>query len=358
MPDVLNGELLRVARQYRGIDAKELAAALSIDAAVISRAENGVKQPADATISRIAEKLSFPREFFFQTVRLNGLPLSTHPQWRKRKSVSQRSIDQVLADFNIRIFHLRRLLASLEYAPKLPIPQYDVEDYEGDIEKIAELVRRAWNIPRGPIINLTEIVETAGIFVFHVDMEEAAIDGATIAPSGLPPCIFLNKRLAADRMRFTLAHEIAHIILHRFPSEHMETEANRFAGALLVPQADIHNDFAGQRIDLRTFARLKPEWRVAMQSLLYRAAELGYVDRARAPYLWKQFNINRWKLREPPELDFEQETPVLAPRIIDLHFDELGYSIEEMQNFLFMFAGDLARMYDLNLPRPGLRVVS
>lgn len=358
MTEVLNGELLRVARQYRGIDGKDLAAALGVDPAIISRAENGVKQPAEMTISRIAEKLNFPRYFFFQSDRLNGLPISTHPQWRKRKSVTQRAVDQVLAGFNIRLFHLRRLLGSLEYEPKLPIPQYDIDDFQGGIEKVAESLRRAWNIPRGPLANLTEILETAGIFVFHVDLEDAAIDGATIASPGLPPCIFLNKYLAADRMRFTLAHELAHIVLHRFPSDQMEAEANHFAGAFLVPQADVHNDFAGQRIDLRTLARLKPEWRVAMQSLLYRASELGYVDAGRSQYLWKQFNINRWKMREPSELDFEQERPILVPRLLDLHFNELGYSIDEMQTVLCMFADDLAKMYDLNVPRPGLRVVS
>jgi Zn-dependent peptidase ImmA (M78 family) len=162
----------------------------------------------------------------------------------------------------------------------------------------------------------------------------------------------------ADRMRFTLAHEIAHIILHRFPNENMETEASRFAGALLVPKADVHNDFAGQHIDLRTLARLKPEWRVAMQSLLYRASELGYVDKARAQYLWKQFNINRWKLREPPELDFEQEKPILVPRLFDLHVNQLGYTLDEMQNVLCMFTQDIMRIYELNLPKHGLRIVS
>lgn len=358
MADDFNGELLRVARQYRGIDGKELAATLSVDPATISRAENGVSSPGEPTVLRAADKLGFPREFFSQSDRLNGLPLSTHPQWRKRKSVIQRVIDQVLADFNIRIFHLRRLLQSLEYQPKMPIPQYDLDDYEGDVEKVAGLVRRAWNIPRGPIQNLTAIVETAGIFVFHIDLEEAAIDGATIVPPGLPPCIFLNKNLPADRMRFTLAHELGHIILHRFPSTHMEEEANHFAGALLVPQADVHNDFAGQYIDLRTLARLKPEWRVAMQTLLYRASELRYVEKARAQYLWRQFNIHRWKLREPSELDFEPESPILVPKLIELHLNELGYSVDELQGVLHMFTPDIVKMYDLDLPKPGLRIVS
>jgi Zn-dependent peptidase ImmA (M78 family) len=146
--------------------------------------------------------------------------------------------------------------------------------------------------------------------------------------------------------------------LHRFPSPEMENDANHFAGAFLVPQADVHNDFAGQNIHLRTLARLKPEWRVAMQTMLYRASELGYVNKARAQYLWRQFSLNRWKLREPSELDFEQETPVLVPRLIDLHLNELGYSTDEMQNVLCTFTSDIVKLYDLNLPKPGLRVVS
>jgi Zn-dependent peptidase ImmA (M78 family) len=133
--------------------------------------------------------------------------------------------------------------------------------------------------------------------------------------------------------------------------------SNFFENAL-VPRGDVHNDFVGQYIDLRTLARLKPEWRVAMQTLLYRASELGYVDKARAQYLWRQFSYNRWKLREPSELDFEQEMPVLVPRLIDLHLNDLGYSIDEMQSVLCMFTPDITKMYDLNPPKPGLRVVS
>jgi Zn-dependent peptidase ImmA (M78 family)/transcriptional regulator with XRE-family HTH domain len=358
MIDVLNGDLLRLARQYRGLDQKELAEALGVDPATISRAENSVVQPIDATIERAAEKLNFPREFFYQADRLYALPLSAHPMWRRRKNASQRAMDQALAGFNIRIVHLRRLLRSLEFAPKLPIPRYEVDDYAGDIEEIASHVRKTWGIQRGPIPDLTAVVETAGIIVFHVDLEEADIDGVTIRSPGLPPCIFINKFMPADRMRFTLAHEIAHIILHRFPSAEMEAEANHFAGALLVPKTDIHNDFIGQRIDLKTLARLKPDWKVAMQSLLYRAQELGYVDKARAQYLWKQFNIYRYRLREPAELDFEPERPVLVSRLIDLHLNELGYSIDEMQNVLCMFTDDIMKLYEVQPRQPGLRIVS
>jgi hypothetical protein len=107
--------------------------------------------------------------------------------------VPQRNTDQAIAEFNIRILHLRCLPRALDFEPQLPIPHYSVDDYDGDIEEIAGLVRRAWKVPSGPIANLTGIAESAGIFVFHVDLEDADVDGVTISAPDLPPCVFLNK---------------------------------------------------------------------------------------------------------------------------------------------------------------------
>lgn len=360
MPEVLNGDLLRVARQYRGLDQKDLAEQLGVDPATISRAENAVVEPNEVTVAGAAERLGFPVEFFYLPDRVYGLPLSAHPMWRKRKSVPQRVLDQVLAEFNVRILHLRRLLRPLEFAPKLPVPRYEVDDYQGDVEAIAADVRRAWHIPRGPIQNLTAVAESAGIFVFHVNLDQSDIDDVTISSPDLPPCVFLNKSMPADRMRFSLAHEIGHLVMHRFPSESMEVEANRFAGALLMPRTDVHNDLVARRLDLQRLAQLKPIWKVAMQSLLYRAGELGYIEKAQAAYLWRQFNHRRYKMREPAELDFPQERPVLIPRLFDLHFKELGYTLAELQKALCTYAAELTKLYGLApeaAPR-GLRLVT
>ncbi len=360
MVDKLNGDLLRLARQYRGFDQKELAASLNVDAATISRAENGVVEPTKATIQLASEKLGFPVEFFYLSDRVFGLPLSSHPMWRKRKSVTQRDRDQALAEFNLRILHLRRLLRSLEFAPKLPLPRYEVDDYQGDIEAIAAAIRLAWQVPRGPIQDLTAVAESAGIIVFNIDSEQSDIDGATIQVPDLPPCVFLNKNMPADRMRFSLAHEIGHIVMHRFPSEDMEVEANKFAAALLVPRNDVHNDFAARRIDLQRLAQLKPIWKVAMQSLLMRATELGYLDKSRAPYIWRQFNYHRYKTREPAELDFPRERPVLVQRLFDLHSNDLGYTPSELAKALFARFADLSALYGLSEPqqRSVLRLVT
>jgi Zn-dependent peptidase ImmA (M78 family) len=147
-------------------------------------------------------------------------------------------------------------------------------------------------------------------------------------------------------MRFTLAHELGHIVLHRFPRPEMEKEANEFASALLMPAADIRSVLSG-RIDLRRLAALKPEWRVSMQGLLYRAQALELIGRSEAGWLWRQFSALRIKLREPPELDFPIEQPGVVGRMIQLHLDTFGISVTDMAAMLHVHEPLINEYYDL-----------
>lgn len=357
MPDY-NGGMFRLARQYRNYTQRELADRAKVAAPTLSRIENGVIAPPEDVAQRLIKELKFPAEFFKQAQNISGLPLSVHPMWRRKASVSQRDIDRALASMNIRLLHLRRLLPSVEYQPILALPEWDIETYGSDPAKLAETLRRTWQMPAGPVKDLTGWIERAGVFVIHMEMPDASMDGVTLRSPDLPPCIFLNKHLPADRMRHTLAHELGHLIMHRFPNPHMESEANKFAGTFLMPAADIRPYFSGRRVDLRLLAALKPEWRVAMQSLLYRATDLGFVDKNQARYLWMQFNQRKLRMREPAELDFPVEQPTLAPHIIQLHLEELGYTVAELEAMVNMYEEELTEFHGLKVTnKPQLRVV-
>jgi Zn-dependent peptidase ImmA (M78 family)/transcriptional regulator with XRE-family HTH domain len=358
------GELLRLARQYRGFTQREFARELRVEPSTVSRVENGVIDPSGVFADRAIEVLRFPGDFFEQRDPVYGLPLSVHPSmWRKKASVSPYDIDKAIAELNIRMMHLRRLIRAVDYEPLLPMPSLDVDTYKGDIEKIATLVRRTWLMPAGPIENLTSWVERAGCFVIHVDLPDAAMDGVTLRAPDTPPCLFLNRNAPADRMRFSLAHELGHLVMHQLPSFHMEQEANAFASAFLAPATDIRPYFSRRRIDLAQLANLKPEWRMAMAALLYRAKQLDFVNDNQARYLWQQFNIHKIRLREPPELDFPTEQPTLMPKLISLHLEQLGYSVAELAAMLLMNEEELVAFHDINDPkippgRPKLRLVS
>lgn len=358
-----NSKILLIARQARRLSQLELSELTGIDQGLLSKIENGLREPTEDVVSRLSEKLGFPQGFFFQSSRIYGLPLSVNT--RKKCSVGVHQLDYILAELNIRLWNLKKLLQSTEILPpELPLPYLDIDDYGGDIEKIADLVRRTWLLPRGPIDNLTECLERAGCVIFWCDFDNIAIDGITIASfQDMPICIFLNKNRPADRMRFTLAHELGHIVMHKIPHPEMEAQADHFASALLMPYYDIREQFEmiGNRITLPNLAYLKPIWRVAMQALLMRAKSTGAISKTQSEYLWKQISIAKIRLQEPPELDFPHEEPKTLKAVLKLHLEELGYSISELAEAVYLQESEFCEKYHINESPPRgkhLRVLS
>lgn len=351
--------MLRIARQRLGFQQTEAASRLGIEQSLLSRIENGLVEPRDEVLTLAETVYEMPRSFFFLTDPVYGAPVSVHPMWRRKADVTVREMDSIVAELNIRIMHLRRLLDGAEYMHSNDLPRLDADDYDC-AEHIAGLVRAHWKVPGGPIKDLTLLAERSGVLVAHSLLGGASVSGVTFSTPGVPPLIVLNSGQPADRMRFTLAHELGHLVMHRFPSPTMEEEANEFASALLMPASDIRPHFIGRRVDLALLAALKPEWKVAMQALLMRATALGFVTKNQAQYLWKQINARRLRLREPPELDFEHERPTVIGTMLRVHMDALQYSPSELCSLLHIQRDDLQTLYRLaepSQPRPRFTVM-
>jgi Zn-dependent peptidase ImmA (M78 family) len=355
----VNGSMLRLARQRRGLHQKDAAELLGVEQPILSRIENEISMANEEVIRNAENAYRVPQSFFYLTDTVYGPPVSVHPMWRKKTDVSARETDSIVADLNVRAMHIRRLLEGVDLKTQADVPRLDIDEFY-DVEKISLLVRAHWQIPSGPINNLTLYAERAGIIVMHSKMAGTTISGVTFRVPGLPPIIILNNEQPSDRMRFTLAHEIGHQVMHRFPRATMEEEANEFASCLLMPTSDMRQAFRGRKIDLSLLGALKPEWRVSMQSLLMRAKHLGFLTDGQSQYLWKQISIRGIRLREPVQFDFECEVPTVMPRIIEIYKQSLGYSEEELANLLHENVDELQSMYGgaAKPNRPKLTIVT
>lgn len=339
-----NGDMLRLARQRKGFPQTDAAKRLEIDQSLLSRMENGVAEIREDVLLRAEALYGMPRSFFFQTDPIYGAPVSVHPMWRRKADVSGRDIDAIVAEVNMRVMHVRKFLDAADVGRVNDLPRLDIEDY-GDPEHVAALVRAHWKVPRGPIRDLTVLIERAGVLVAHSTMAGAAVSGVTFSVPGMPPLIVLNSDQPADRMRFTLAHELGHLVMHRFPSADMENEAHAFASALLMPAEDIQPLLQARRIDLALLASLKPEWRVSMQAVIMRAKRLGLLSRNQEEYLWKQMSARKWRTREPAELDFAHETPSVIANLVKIFREHLGYSSDDIAKLLHIFESDFRQLY-------------
>lgn len=353
-----NSGLLIVARESRGMSQSALAKNAEVAQGHLSKIENGIGEPSKEVVNKIAKSLNYPASFFYQPDRVYGLPASVHPMHRKKASVRKKEIEILHAKTNLVLMHVKRFLKSVEFTSDFELPCYEVDEY-GTPSQIAELIRRMWLAPNGPIDNLTNYIERTGVLVILLDFPNNSISGISINSIETPPCIFLNRVQKADRMRFTLAHEFGHLVMHKFPHAAMEGEANEFASALLMPAQYIKGSLMGN-LDFWRLGQLKLVWKVAMQALLYRANTLNTINKFQYQRMWKEFSKRGNRIEEPREYDFPIETPNVFPEMINLHFSQLEYSVSELAQVLRIYEPEFRRLYNIfnkaNI-NPTLRVV-
>ncbi|OGU10282.1 MAG: hypothetical protein A2075_21730 [Geobacteraceae bacterium GWC2_58_44] len=305
----------------------------------ISKIEQDLMSISGELLSGLSKSLGYPESFFFEKALLFAPGLSLH---RKRSALPKKALNRIDAVVNIQRIHLQKLLLSVDI-PENNIPFYEVEEF-GSPERIAQMVRQAWYVPAGPVDNVTKLIEDAGGVIYSCRFDTHLIDGLSSSNlQRLPPTIFVNSNLLGDRLRFTLAHELGHLVMHRFPTEHMEEEANQFASEFLMPASDIRHQLS--YMTLQKLAGLKPFWKVSMGALLTRTASLEQITPRQAQYLWMQISKAGYRLREPAELDIPIEKPSLVRELIDIHIEDLGYSPQEVIDMLSLSRQDFTDYY-------------
>src|SRR6266542_1861477 len=150
---VFNHEMLTLARESRGLSQTELANGLRLSQSEISKIESGLREPAQEQVHTIARFLRYEEDFFYlnEPIRNFGTSCIYH---RKRSATPERMLRQLLAMVNVCRIQIRRLLLAVDLEVDNRFLPLDVDDYSGNVEKIAETVRSVWGIPPGPVQNL------------------------------------------------------------------------------------------------------------------------------------------------------------------------------------------------------------
>jgi Zn-dependent peptidase ImmA (M78 family)/transcriptional regulator with XRE-family HTH domain len=184
-------------------------------------------------------------------------------------------------------------------APEILLDRHAAPMTVDEVDDLAADTRAALgHEERGPIQNLTNLVERSGVCVVPI-VGLDGIDGLSAWVDGVP-VIGLSPAVPGDRFRLTLGHELGHLLFHSVKGANTEAEANRFAVSLLFPPAEFEAAMP-DRPQLRDFVALKASWGVSVAALVYRAHDLGYIDDAR--YRALQIQMSKWRRTEPGMFD-------------------------------------------------------
>lgn len=298
------GQRLKLARSAAGLSLRNLEAKIGnrVTAQAIGKYERNESMPSSGILMALAGALSVSVEYLVndQEIILEGV------EFRKDKITSKREEYQVkgkVLQFLERYLMVEELLnlPSVEWHSPREGPYPVMRDYS-EADGAARSLRDHWGLGNDPIPNLIELLEEQGIKVLTVDSEK--IDGLIAdvrrTGKGAVPVIVVNRKTWGERQRFTLAHELGHLVLTVATNVDEEKAAHRFAGAFLMPADALWATIGKYRTAItwgELFA-LKQLFGASVQAIVYRCKDLGIISEATFRKLFGKFNSLGW--RSPP----------------------------------------------------------
>ena len=312
------GARVRLLRTASGASQAELAERLGVASGAVSMLENGRLALDQALLDGLSRVLDCSPGFLQDA---GDEPLSTRPWLRAYADASKRAVDRMVADSVVAAEAVER--ARLQRMPDL-LPLFDGDLNDDDaIEQFAALVRATAGLKPDDVVgNAVRTAEKLGCVVLPMDGELGRHLGLSLRVDGIPvirvsrPSEDPEHDIPGDRQRFTVAHELGHLVLHHAspppdsPAEaaRFERQAHRFASAFLAPAEPVLADLnrLGGRVTLTNLARLKETWGFAIKAFVMRFQALGIIDDDHARSLYKQISARRWNKNEPVPVDNER----------------------------------------------------
>nr|WP_295888610.1 ImmA/IrrE family metallo-endopeptidase [uncultured Devosia sp.] len=225
---------------------------------------------------------------------------------------------------------------------------------EEDIEGVAAQLRHHWGIGLKPVPNMITLLESNGIVVATEIMDTTRLDGISTwdASAGRPYMLIADDKQSFARRQFDCAHELGHIVLHRHVSEAelaanfevIESQANRFASAFLLPGAQFPLDVTDTT--MWGLERLKTRWKVSMKAQIMRLRQLEIISSETATRLFKSYSAKGYSKGEP----YDDVWPLQKPSLLADIFRALiesGMSKAELARDIVLSPNDVESLSGL-----------
>lgn len=347
-------ERLNQALAARGFSATELAARLNVTTTTLSRWRNKAQVPSATAMELLAKELRVTGEWLTRP-----MPAAiSRPNFRG--SVAQlkqdRGLLQSRAEWLEEVAH--NFEEHVEY-PDVTLPclqTYSLSEITTEmIENAADACRKEWRMGDAPAGDILLLLENSGVIVAREETGIARIEGLSMwSDTGRPYVLLCADKGNAYRSRFDAAHELGHLILHRYietPTDPrayklMETQAHLFAGAFLLPARGFVPE-VGLPVSLHGLLQLKQRWGVSVGAMILRLRSLGVIDEDGYLRLIKYRSAKWGQKREPNDDDREPEQPRLLRRTLELLVNEGVIRAEALPAYMGLSAHDLESLLSL-----------
>ncbi|WP_080872030.1 XRE family transcriptional regulator [Oceanobacillus timonensis] len=334
---MFQGENLTNLRMMHGYSRKQLSDMLGITEQAVWQYENNYTSPKMQIVNDLKSIFHVKSKYFYKKdvlqnannqMNINIMNIAYRSKEMNRTSKTQAEAKQMefldrFVDYlsnkisypTQRIIQLRnRVIHYLNSA---------TDSRQEKINAIAKLARKELGLNEMTNHNLMFLVEKSGVFIFERAIGEE-IDAYSLWTEQDRPFIILgNLKRSAVRRNFDIAHELGHLLLHyrveftnldRKEYRALENEANQFAGAFLLPEHVLQEEFQSiaRPTNPDAYIDLKKKWFVSIQVLGYQALKLGILDSKKHRNFYAALHRKGYQKQEP----LDDTLPIQKPQKI------------------------------------------
>lgn len=250
----------------------------------LSKYERGIMRPHANVLSALAKALDISEDYFL------GANIHIDVPMLRATCDGDLQEDELIALESRLSYWAERLLVkeraagiSIEFMN--PMDNFQVSSLEDAIQA-ADLLRQHWHCGDGPIASVLRLFERKGIRILETNLPKGVYGLSTWADKHLPLMILDTRRskTTVERLRFTAAHELGHLLLS-FPSDSnlMEEKlCNKFASFFLFPKSVFIEEMAGEHRDklmLEELIDLKEVYGVSIAAQVHEAWDIRMISR-------------------------------------------------------------------------------
>lgn len=295
------------AREARAMSMEDLAKKIGVTRQSISKYERGIISPSPEMLQAISLSLGLPVEFFYKDEKnpnAGSSPLFFRSNSRISKKVKTACKYQIKWTDEIK----KQLEEYVDFVERdLPTIEKDFEDLSlEDVEDLALSIRKHWGLADDPIGDLIGVLENRGIFVAQFSAFKG-IEAFSCWSNATPYILYHSIQKSAVRTRFSLLHELGHLIMHSSIAQSdsvkkeivdlADMQADRFAAAFLLPATSFPKEI--RSTSLASLIAVKQKWGASISAIINRCETLELLTEHQINYLKRQITMQRYWYKEP-----------------------------------------------------------
>src|SRR5450830_21146 len=329
------GSRLRVARKQKKLSVRKLGEMVGVSGVAVSKYERDLDMPSSGVLMRLCPALDLSLERLFRSTAV----ILSEPACRKRSDLSVKECKAIMKAVQDKAERYSEAEELAQRHEKLKLPVLSVSD-AADVEDAAKRLRSDWHLGHDAIPSMVALLEDHEIQVIELTAHDH-FDACALESDGCP-FIVVRTGAPAERVRFTLAHELAHLVLQHPSGKVPEGLANHFAGAFLVPADTAMRELGEHRDHLSKveLQLLKAKYGLSMGGWIHRSSYFKITSSTENIRWQKLRNREGWRTEEP-SCGLTPETPQRMERMVMRAYAEgevtgmraaelLGWSLEKV----------------------------